>query len=257
MVTDVSMVRALYLDTMEKILCNSIYRDASFIPNETAHAPHDPELREHGKDWPVHAHTMIGLRRLRHLRECVETVVRDGVPGDLIEAGVWRGGASIMMRAVLAAYDVHDRLVWLADSFCGLPPPNPERYPHDLGMHFEGFTDLAVPLDVVKDNFERYGLLDDSVRFVAGLFSQTLSGIPSSQFAVIRLDGDLYESTIDSLNALYPKLAPGGFAVIDDYGVYPACRAAVDDYRARYGIAEPIHVIDWAGAFWRKGDAAP
>ncbi len=249
---DVRELRALYLDTMEKILCNSIYRDASFIPNETTQAPHDPELREQGKDWPVQAHTMIGLRRLRHLRECVEKVLQDGVPGDLIEAGVWRGGASIMMRAVLAAYGVDDRLVWLADSFCGLPPPNPERYPDDEGMHFEGFADLAVPLDVVKGNFERYGLLDDRVRFVAGLFAQTLSGIPSSQFAVIRLDGDLYESTIDSLNALYPKLVPGGFAVIDDYGVYPACRAAVNDYRERHCIVEAIHEIDWAGAFWRK-----
>jgi O-methyltransferase len=250
--TDVDELRALYLDTMEKILCNSIYRDASFVPNQTAHAPHDPELRNQGMDWPVHAHTMIGFRRLRHLRECVEQVLRDGVPGDLIEAGVWRGGASIMMRAVLAAHGVRDRLVWLADSFRGLPPPNPQRYPHDEGMHFEGFSDLAVSLDVVKANFERYGLLDDRVRFAEGLFAQTLAGIQSDRFAVIRLDGDLYESTLDSLNALYPRLAAGGFAVIDDYGAYPACRAAVDDYRERHGIVESIQEIDWAGAFWRK-----
>ena len=248
---DVARVRALYLDTMEKILCNSIYGDASILPDETR-GTYDPEVRNHGKDWPAHAHTMIGLRRLRHLRECVERILEDGVPGDLIEAGVWRGGAAIMMRAVLAAYGAGDRLVWLADSFRGLPPPNPGRYPHDAGLHLEGFSELAIPLDAVKSNFQRYGLLDDQVRFVEGWFADTLAGIPSREFAIVRLDGDLYESTIDALNALYPRLARGGFAIVDDYGSIPACCAAVHDYRERHGINEPIRQIDWTGAFWRK-----
>jgi O-methyltransferase len=248
---DLARVRALYLDTMEKILCGTIYDDAGTGPDKT-HATFDREARENGKDWPLHAHTMIGLRRMRHLRETVEQVLRDGIPGDFVEAGVWRGGASIMMRAVLAAYAVDDRLVWLADSFRGLPPPNPDRYPHDAGLHLEGFSELAIPVDVVKSNFERYGLLDDSVRFVEGWFAETLAGIPSREFAIVRLDGDLYESTIDSLTALYPRLAPGGFAIVDDYGAVSACRAAVHDYREREGIDEPIREIDWTGVFWRK-----
>ncbi len=251
MLGDVTRLRAMYLDTMERILCNSVYGDPSVYP-ESAKGTYDPGLRDEGRDLPANAHTMIGTRRLHHLRECAERVLRDGVPGDFIEAGVWRGGASIMMRAVLAAYGVDDRLVWLADSFRGLPPPNPEKYPADAGMHFEHVSELAVPVDAVKANFGAYGLLDDQVRFVEGLFADTLAHIPAREFAIVRLDGDLYESTMDALDALYPRLARRGFAIVDDYGPYPACRAAVHDYRERHGIDEPIEWIDWAGVFWRR-----
>lgn len=241
----------MYLDAMERILCNSVYCDASILPDSSI-GTYDPLIRQEGRDWPAYGHTMIGARRLRHLRECVEAVIADGIPGDLIEAGVWRGGASIMMRAVLAAYGVNDRLVWLADSFCGLPPPNPEKYPADADVHLEVYAELAVPLDAVEANFRAHGLLDDRVRFVQGLFADTLAHVPAPQFALVRLDGDLYESTMDALNALYPRLARGGFAIIDDYGAVAACRAAVHDYRERHGIDEPISEIDWTGVYWRK-----
>lgn len=248
---DAARVRALYLDTMERILSNSVYRDPSvlFDGREIAY---DPVARHEGRHWPTRAFTMIGAIRLHHLRTCVETVLRDGVPGDLIEAGVWRGGAAIMMRAVLAAYGVEDRRLWLADSFRGLPPPNPERYPQDAGLDLSEIPVLAVPVDTVRENFRAFDLLDDRVRFVEGWFAQTLPDLDAETFAVIRLDGDLYESTMDALEALYPKLSPGGFLVVDDYGCIPACRAAVHDYRERRGIREPIADIDWTGAYWRK-----
>jgi hypothetical protein len=248
---DVARLRALYLDAMERILCNSVYGDASILPDSTL-GRYDSQVRHEGRDWPAHAHTMIGALRLAHLRSCVERVLIEGVPGDVIEAGVWRGGASIMMRAVLAAYGVDDRIVWVADSFEGLPPPNPMKYPADAGLHLEGFSELAIPLDAVKANFHAHGLLDDRVRFVKGLFADTLAHVPAREFALIRLDGDLYESTMDALDALYPRLARGGFAVIDDYGAVPACRKAVQDYRERLRIDEPIEAIDWTGAYWRK-----
>lgn len=187
-----------------------------------------------------------------HLRRCVERALSDGVRGDFIETGVWRGGASIMMRAVLEAYGLADRRVWAADSFRGLPAPNPERYPLDADLHLEGYSVLAVPLDVVKENFRRFGLLDERVRFVEGWFSVTLACVDAEEFAVVRLDGDLYESTTDALAALYPKLAPGGFLVVDDYGAISACRAAVHDYRRRHGVRDEIYEIDWTGVYWRK-----
>ena len=249
---DVERVRSLYLDLMERVLCNTIYGDVSVLPNKKM-GTYDPEDRKRGKDWPERAHTMIGLARLRHLRNCVETVLKDGIPGDFIEAGVWRGGATIMMRAVLKAYGVTDRLVWAADSFCGVPAPNPEKYPKEKGLHFEVFPRLAVSLEAVKSNFRSYDLLDERVRFVEGLFANTLAGVPAPEFALIRLDGDLYESTIDSLNALYPRLARGGFAIVDDYRLIKPCRAAVDDYRGEHGIEEPIHDIDRNAVYWRKG----
>ncbi|RPH80243.1 MAG: hypothetical protein EHM80_05790, partial [Nitrospiraceae bacterium] len=84
-----------------------------------------------------------------------------------------------------------------------------------------------------------------------GWFRDTLPTAPISQLAVLRLDGDLYESTMDALNALYPKVSPGGFVVVDDYGL-PTCRAAIDDFRRARGIIDPIHRIDWTGVFWQR-----
>jgi O-methyltransferase len=213
--------------------------------------PDPREEREVGRDRPMYAQTMIGVRRLANLRACVERVIAEGVPGDLIEAGAWRGGASIMMRAVLEAYGDEERGVWVADSFEGLPKPDAERYPLDAGDINFAEEELAVSVDEVRANFERYGLLDDRVRFVEGWFRDTLPALADRTWAVIRLDGDLYESTMDGLRHLYPRLAPGGFLIVDDYG-FDNCRAAVEDYRREHGIGEPIEEVDWVGAYWRR-----
>jgi O-methyltransferase len=104
----------------------------------------------------------------------------------------------------------------------------------------------------VQEHFRRFDLLDDNVRFLKGWFKDTLPSAPIEKLAVMRLDGDMYESTMDALKALYPKLSPGGFVIIDDYGCIPACKKAVEDYRAAHGIVEQIVTIDWSGVYWRK-----
>ena len=207
--------------------------------------------REDGRDWPIEAETMVGLKRLDNLQHCVTSVIRDGVPGDLIETGVWRGGSSIFMRAVLKAYGDCSRKVWLADSFCGLPQPDPARYPVDRGDTLWTYQELAISLEEVKANFSRYGLLDEQVAFLPGWFRDTLPSAPINRLAVLRLDGDLYESTMDALSALYHKVSPGGFIIVDDYGL-PTCRAAIEDFRRARGITDQIHQIDWTGAFWQR-----
>jgi O-methyltransferase len=215
--------------------------------------PYDPELRANGRDWPARADSMIGLRRMDNIQHCIEAVLRDDVPGDLIETGVWRGGATIFMRGVLKAHGDASRTVWAADSFQGLPPPDPARYPADAGDTFHKQTGLAVGVEQVKHNFERYGLLDDQVEFLVGWFKDTLPTAPIEQLAVLRLDGDLYESTWQAIEALYPKLAPGGFCIVDDYGDLVAqCQRAIHDYRDANGITEEIVDIDGFGAYWRK-----
>ena len=209
-------------------------------------------LRETGADWPPRAHTMIGRERLDSLQRCIETVLGDGDPGDLIETGVWRGGAAILMRGVLAAHGDPDRRVWLADSFRGLPPPDAAAYPADRGdgLHKVGF--LAVSRERVEANFRAYGLLDERVRFLEGWFADTLPAAPIERLAVLRLDGDLYASTIQALEALYDRLSPGGFVIVDDYAL-PGCRQAVEVFRRARAIADPIAAIDWTGVWWRKG----
>ena len=218
--------------------------------------PFDQRKRDLGLDWPAEAETMIGMQRLTSLQHCVETVLAENIPGDLIECGVWRGGACILMRAVLAAYGDETRCVWLADSFEGVPPPDAAKYKADklpwysLGLHHAASV-LAVSEAEVRANFERYGLLDDQVRFLPGWFKDTLPDAPIDRIAVLRLDGDLYESTIQALDALYPRLSPGGFCIIDDYQI-KACRQAVTDYRAKHGITTEIVNIDRNGVLWRK-----
>lgn len=208
-------------------------------------------LRAVGHDWPAMAHTMIGEKRMANLQFCVEDVLKNDVPGDFIETGVWRGGACVFMRGILAAYGVQDRTVWVADSFEGLPVPDADKYPEDVEADWHMYDELAVGLEEVQATFNRYGLLDDKVEFLKGWFKETLSEAPIEQLAVLRLDGDLYESTMDALSSLYPKLSVGGYLIIDDYSL-PMCRQAVADYRDEHGITEPIQVIDWTGSFWQR-----
>jgi len=204
-----------------------------------------------GADWPIEADTMIGSKRLDNLQHCVSDVLERSVPGDLIETGVWRGGASIFMRAILKAYGDTDRTVWVADSFQGLPKPNAEKYPADAGdVHWQ-YEELKVSFDEVKRNFEKYKLLDEQVRFLVGWFSETLPAAPIKKLAILRLDGDMYESTMDALRALYPKVSIGGYVIVDDYFL-PGCRKAIEEFRTENRLTEPIEQIDWGGVFFKK-----
>jgi O-methyltransferase len=215
--------------------------------------PYDHALRESGLDWPSRAESMIGLKRMSNIQDCIAAIIKDDVPGDLIETGVWRGGACIFMKANLRAWGDTTRRVWLADSFEGLPKPDPVRYPADAGDRLHEQTGLAVGVEQVRHNFERYGLLDDRVEFLVGWFKDTLPTAPVEQLSLMRLDGDMYESTIQAIEPLYPKLAPGGFCIIDDFGSHASqAGQAVHDYRAQHGITDEIVRIDEFGAFWRK-----
>jgi O-methyltransferase len=213
-------------------------------------APRLQEQRVNGEGWPARAHTMIGMKALDNLQHCVETALREGVPGDLIETGVWRGGACILMRAVLEAHEDADRVVWVADSFSGLPPPS-EDYPADAGDVFHMYDEMRVSLPEVRTNFARYGLLDDRVRFLQGWFKDTLPSAPIERLAVLRLDSDMYESTIQVLDALYGKLSPGGFVIVDDYWLKP-CAQAVHDFRQARAIGDEIWDINGRAAYWRR-----
>ena len=243
----------LYLDILKKCLTRTLFLDSALQGDLVTSTPASEEWRVEGRDWPTEAETMIGLKRLDNIQFCAEQVIRSRVAGDFIETGVWRGGASIFMRAILKAYGIQDRRVWLADSFAGLPPPDPERYPKDAGdPHHTLSPYLAVSLDEVKRNFAKYGLLDDQVVFLKGWFKDVLPSAPVERISVLRLDGDMYESTMEALLALYDRVTPGGFIIVDDYGCLVNCKAAVEDFRAQKRISAPIVPIDWTGVYWQK-----
>ncbi len=194
--------------------------------------------------------TMTGRRRLGWLRRCVETVLDQAIPGDLVECGVWRGGSAMMMAGVLAARRVTDRAVWLADSFQGLPLTDGEVDYADV-LAQANASGLAVSEAAVRAGFEELGLMSGAIRFLPGWFCDTLPAAPIGHIAVLRLDGDHYSSTMEALTALYDKVVPGGFVIIDDYAL-PRCAEAVDEFRAARGIAEPVERIDYTGIAWRK-----
>jgi hypothetical protein len=211
----------------------------------------EQERKVPGSTWPSYAHTMVGMARLDNLQSATETVLKENIPGDLIETGVWRGGSCILMKAILSAYGDTSRRVFVADSFQGLPPPDESKFPHDTGDKHHVHEFLEVSQEQVAENFRKYGLLDDRVVFLKGWFKDTLPKAPFERLSIMRLDGDMYESTMDALTALYDKLAAGGFCIIDDYAL-SGCRKAVDDFRAGRKIEEPLVKIDYSGCYWRK-----
>jgi len=244
----------LYLELMKKCLLGLIYEDdaQSETIQHLTNTAFNFSTRIEGWDWPSMAHTMIGLKRLNNIEFCATDVIQSGIEGDFIETGVWRGGAVIFMRSILKAFKIADRTVWVADSFNGLPPPNAALYPADKGVHLENVRFLKISLDTVRNNFQKYGLLDDQVKFLKGWFRDTLSNAPIRKLSLLRLDGDLYESTMNVLVALYPKLSIGGYVIIDDYVAFPSCFKAVHDYRKDHNITDEIVTIDWTGVFWKK-----
>lgn len=247
---------ALYLDLLKRSLTNSLFStepdanrkdDIRFIDGFLRHYIQAPAV------------SMLPLARMDNLETCVRRVVEDKVPGDLIETGVWRGGATIFMRALLKLYGETGRAVWVADSFEGLPEPDAEKFPLEAKAYHgpvmtKAMKRLEASLEDVQANFAAYGLLDDQVRFLKGWFKDTLPGAPIERLAVMRLDGDYYDSTRDALVNLYDKLSPGGFCIVDDYGEdgWTYCRKAVDDFRAERCVTEPLIQVDASCWYWRR-----
>lgn len=245
-----------YLDLLKRSVTDTLFEDE----------PHPDKLSDSQYIVAFTSHyirgravTMLPLARLDNLRTCIETVIADAVPGDIIETGVWRGGAMIFACGVLKAHAVTDRLVWVADSFEGLPKPDPERFPAEAKAHSgvvmtKAYGHFAASLEDVQRNFGAYGLLSAQVRFLKGWFKDTLPNAPIDRLAVMRLDGDYYESTRDALVNLYPRLSRGGFVIVDDYGedTWTYCRKAVDEFRAEHAIIDPMVRVDSRCWYWRR-----
>jgi O-methyltransferase len=243
--------RARYLDDLEDALTGYSAADPPLPGSPLPVHGFEPLYRHEGLDWPSTALTMVGRRRLHNFRALIERALDEDVPGDILEAGVWRGGASILARAVLASRGVTDRRIIAADSFEGLPPPS-EQFPADAGADFHTHPELAVSLEQVRENFDRFGLLDDQVVFLKGWFHDTMPHVDADGLAVLRLDGDMYESTIVALTHLFDRVSPGGWVIVDDYQIMAPCRQAVKDFFAARGIRPTRHDIDHVGVYFHK-----
>lgn len=251
-----------FFEFYKRILCNTLLDDSlttRFLNNpqqvsesEMSSSIKSNENLEKGKGggWNNRTYTMIG-RRLDNLQFCVEDILKNNIQGDMIETGVWRGGACIFMRLILKKYGVNDKIVYVADSFEGLPKPDPVKYPHDTNDMHHIIDVLKVSVEEVQNNFKTFGVLDDQVKFLKGWFKDTLKHTPIEKLSILRLDGDMYESTWDVLTNLYHKLSIGGYVIIDDYAL-AACHAAVDEFRSQNNIVEPIEYFDAGNVYWKK-----
>ena len=245
------MTTELYLNLLQDVLLDTIYGCyiADAHGNSTQKLAQETET-ENGSIWPMRAHTMIGKKRLQNIKFCLEDVLKNNIEGDCIETGVWRGGACIFMKGILKVHNNTDKKIFVADSFEGLPPPDP-KYTADNGDSHHKIKYLAVSKEEVEKNFKSYNLLDENVIFIKGFFEHSIPKAPITKLSILRLDGDMYSSTIQVLDALYQKLSVGGYCIIDDYGL-AGCKAAVDDFRRDHNITEPLIYIDYYGRFWQK-----
>jgi len=241
----------MYINLLKECLLDSIYGSIVIRgPNKNEIASEDSI--NNGNYWPNRAHTMIGRKRLNNIQFCFEECIKNNIEGDLIETGVWKGGATIFMQG-LVKYHKQNRKVYVADSFEGLPKADTVKYPADFkrGTQYHEVEELKISLHDVKSNFKKYNLLDDNVVFIKGYFEHSLKNNDIDKLCILRLDGDMYSSTIQVLEYLYHKVSKGGYIIIDDYGL-GGCRKAVNDFRRDNHITTPIQKIDWTGVYWKK-----
>ncbi|KAL4437228.1 hypothetical protein ABPG75_004367 [Micractinium tetrahymenae] len=254
---ELARLRQSYIVAVRDSLTGVQLQTPGVVPGRSPleEVPFSAEQRSRGDDWPLYGLTMVGTARLDNLQQLLTDVIHNNIPGSFVECGVWRGGASIFAKAVLSAYG-SDREVHLVDSFQGLPPnttAEDSRMWHEMDY-------LRVSQEQVAAAFDRFGLLDGGVHFHRGYFRYALpawrAGGGIGPIAVLRMDGDMYESTNDQLYNLFDAISPGGYVIIDDYGI-AACRKAVHEFLERHGLRPRIVQVDSFGAWFRKEKAAP
>jgi len=207
--------------------------------------------------------TMTSVERMHALYDGVRHVVACGVPGDLVECGVWKGGSAMLMALTLEALGDTERRLWLYDTFAGMTRPEEvDRRARDGSdtitrwefFDREGHNEWAYAgLDEVRGNMRATGYPESRIVYVEGEVEQTLPMRIPERIALLRLDTDWYRSTRHELDHLFPRLQPGGVLVLDDYGSFEGARKAVDEYLAEHDIALFLHRIDSTGRIAIKG----
>eukprot|EP01038_Epipyxis_sp_PR26KG_P007859 gene7859-10668_t len=197
---------------------------------------------------------MTGNMRLQNVIELLQSAFEDGIEGDYIETGVWRGGLSILARGVMRAHNQGYRTSYVCDSFSGLPPSDHSKFGKDETVDFDHVPYLEVHDELVADNFHQLNLLDSNTVFVIlGFFNNTLPVLRNQikKLAVLRFDGDMYQSAVDVLYNLYDKVSVGGYVIIDDWFGF-ASRTACEHFFEVHHIKPVIKEIDSLSVYWKK-----
>lgn len=197
--------------------------------------------------------TMVKNRNLKLLYDLVLDVNKCHLSGDIVECGVWNGGSAAMMgRASLEApLDLEPRRLWLFDSFQGLPPPGEHDGDFEKQSYFPGWNKGNVKM--VQEVLGKIGYPSDKLTIVPGWFDETIVREPIEEIVILHIDADWYQSVRTVLELLYPRVVPGGYVVLDDYGLWPGCERAVLDYFSEHQISEMIvREVGKQGAYFQK-----
>jgi O-methyltransferase len=246
-------IKQILLGTVTEKLHVDKFLNEGILPEDVIleNIIHVPTQRIEGSDQPEHAFTMIGVKRLDNLHKMLDFVRKNNIKGDLIETGVWKGGATIFMKLYSDLYGLNKK-IFVCDSFEGLPPPS-GLYPSDNGDQHYTYKNLCVSLETVKNNFEYFDCLDENVIFIKGFFKDTLNNNEQiGEISLLRMDGDMYESTHDSLINLYDKVSDSGVIIVDDYCLN-GCYDCINDFIKNNSEKNiNLHKIDRCGVYWIK-----
>jgi O-methyltransferase len=200
--------------------------------------------------------SMTSIERMYALWGAVRHLVLSRIEGDFVECGVWRGGSAMLMASTLLRHG-ETRTLWLYDTFAGMTEPSSadrdcagvDAYSKWKAGARDGLSDWCrAELEVVRDNMRRTAYPESAIKFVVGPVEETLKSDVPDRIALLRLDTDWYASTRAELEVLYPRLAPGGVLIVDDYGHWQGARRAVDEYFARQDVVAPFLArLDYTG----------
>ena len=196
-----------------------------------------------------YAYAPAGRLGLDQIQTSLDSIRHDNVRGDLVSTGVGRGGAAILMRAYLDAHSVKGRSVWVVDRFRSAAP---DRSAPDLA---DGLASLHADLNLVRDGFDHFGLLDDRTHFLQGDPAATLPDAPIKRIALLHIGAGTGPDVSAVLAQLYPRLAPDAYVLVDNASD-PEVRAAIDAFRAANGITDLETRVGSRGITWRRGTAA-
>lgn len=252
----------MYVRLLEMAVVGSLFDEKGHVEPDTTKElrthPYDFARRATGDDWPTVGHTMVGHLRIRNVREAIARVMHgpSAVHGDFAELGVWRGGVGIYARGLLDALDQSHRKVLMFDAFDTMESDGK----YGAASHY-----LSVSQKQVRHNFDKYGLLSDSVEFYSGLFRVTAQsfresnidpyGKPMRSIAVLRVDGNFYESYQDVFYSLYDFVPKGGIVILDDIMSHPPVQLFWKHFQEDQGLSITLHQIDHHSAWFLKPNA--
>jgi O-methyltransferase len=188
---------------------------------------------------------------LHFLHELTERVGRLGIEGDIVECGVYRGGSAAVLGWSMLRLPGDPRRLWLFDSFAGMPPAGDRdgEFSHTLEGRYVGSAELTKRL------LNHAGVPRQRYEVVTGLFSDTFPTISTPRTALLHVDCDFYEPVKLTLEKFFPALTPGGFVVLNDYGIYKGARAATDEFLHAQGLdIEPVAIDPTASFFQKPGN---